>query len=81
VMTVPERLSADLVSIQPSLRRAPTRNAEVRPSSDHYCHDAPSKAQNKIRISPCNRSPRSSNRRSPTLHHPQAICRPLKSHR
>jgi hypothetical protein len=49
-MTVPERLSADLVSIQPSLRRAPTRNAEVRPNSDHYCHDAPSKAQNKIRI-------------------------------
>ena len=34
-MTVPERLSARLVPIQLSLRRAPARNAEVCSNSDY----------------------------------------------
>jgi len=77
-MTAPERLSTHLVSIQLSRRRAPARNAEVRSNSDHDCHDSPSKTQNGVCISPCNWSPRSSNRRSPTLQHPTGHLPPIE---
>jgi hypothetical protein len=77
-MTVPDRLSAHLGSIQPSRRRAPARNAEVRVNSHHDCHDSPSKAQNEVCILLCNWSPRSSNRRSPTLQHTTGHLPPIE---
>jgi hypothetical protein len=80
-MTVPERLSAHLVSIQLSRRRAPARNAEVRSNSDHDCHDSRSKVQNGSAFRPGTgvRAPRTvAPRPCSTI---QVICRPLKSHR
>jgi hypothetical protein len=46
-MTVPERLSAHLVSIQPSRRRAPKRTAKVRSHSDNEPNNARPKIPNK----------------------------------
>ena len=44
-MTAPERLSARQAAIQPSRRRAPTRNAELRLNPSASSHDAQPKMQ------------------------------------
>ena len=80
-MTVPERLSASPVSIQPSPRRARARNADVRSSSDKAPDYPRRKIQNRSTFSheTSLRAPRSFAPRHPaTL---QTICRALKSHR
>ena len=80
-MIAPERLSARLVFIQPSRRRAPAHNAEVRSNSDSDHGDARPKIQNGPSFRPGTgvRAPRTvAPRPCGTL---QATCRPLKSHR
>ena len=80
-MIAPERLSAHLVFIQPSRRRAPARNAEMRSNSDQDHGDPRPKIQNgsAFRSGTGVRTPRAV--APSTLRTLQAICRPLKSHR
>jgi hypothetical protein len=79
-MIPPERLSARTVSIQPSRRRAPERNAEVRSNSDDDRDDPCSKRRSgpEIRTGIGVRAPRTlPPHLCATL---QTICRPFKSH-
>jgi hypothetical protein len=80
-MTAREHLNARPAAIQPSLRRAPTRNAEVRSNSDHDLDNAPPKIPNRPSFSHRHavRAPRTVAPRP--FRTTQAICRPLKSHR
>ena len=80
-MTVPERLSASPVSIQPSPRRARAHNAQLRSNSDKDPDYPRPKIQNRSAFSheTSLRAPRSFAPRPP--HTLQIICRTLKSHR
>ena len=80
-MIAPERLSARLVPIQLSLRRAPARNAEVRVNSDNDRGDAGLEIPNRPTFNPVS-GVRGTRTIAPRPYStPQAICHLLKSHR
>ncbi len=80
-MTALERLNARPAAIHPSRRRVPARNAEVCPNSDNDRDNGRPKTQNGAPFSHAAgvRTPRAVAPRPCSS--PQAICRPLKSHR